>query len=151
MDSWPQRLKCVQDLVMPNRDSYWYGMSCTLVKNSTRGRNVSLNVHREYMTTAAFKIRMRKWTSIGNDAWWGRGMTTIKSPCGIEENRTHRLQQLYKVYGYFMKKQIIKICLRVGRVFYNFFLGKLCPDTGSRFLFPYRLLAFGWTTSSESI
>lgn len=66
----PKGLKRVQDLDKPNQSSYWYGNVCTLVKNSTRGRKVSLDVHRVHLTTAAYSEmdRMRKWTSTGNGA-----------------------------------------------------------------------------------
>ena len=52
---------------------------------------MSLDVHRVDLYTDTYRYyRDRKWTSIGNDVYCGRGMTN-ESPCGNEENRTHRL------------------------------------------------------------
>ena len=52
-----QGLKRVQDLNKPNQSHLLVRMACTLVKSSTRGRDVGLDVHREHMTTADWRFQ----------------------------------------------------------------------------------------------
>jgi len=54
---------------MPNQMNLLVRLVCTLVKTSTRGRKVSLDVHRVHLTTATCRnTGLRKWTSTGNGA-----------------------------------------------------------------------------------
>nr|DAJ96121.1 MAG TPA: hypothetical protein [Caudoviricetes sp.] len=52
---------------MPNQNFLLVRMVCTLVKTSTRGRKVSLDVHREHLNTASLYFTgLRKRSNIGN-------------------------------------------------------------------------------------
>ena len=70
-----------------------------------------------------------------------------ESPCGNEEDRTHRLTALQGT-RILLKKWIIAR----ETEFQNFILiGKLCPDTGSRCFSPMDYLPSAWQMSSVLI
>ena len=77
---------------MPNQTSYWYGQSVHWLSVAQRGQRISLDVHRVYLNHGTYRF----FVGCGK----GQALETVriegvadqyKSPCGIEENRTHSL------------------------------------------------------------